>query len=267
MRGGAAGLLVPAVASEAAHLTVAERETVLSLAIEQSAGTVPVIAGISAETAAESARLGEGAQRAGANAVLAAVPARFYQRLDEVPRFFRAIHDAVELPLIIQDLQFNGPGLPVALIAELAGCLERLRGVKIETVPAGPKYTAVRSALGPGFFICGGWAVPQMIEALDRGVDAMIPEASMVPVYQRIDALYREGCRDEALSLFRQLLPVLSFSNQDLRTSIAFFKRLLVRLGVFETAVMRESGFEWDEFNSRTAGELIGLYLSIEAGL
>lgn len=264
---GASGLLVPAVASEVKHLGTSERDSLLALAIEHAAGRVPVIAGISAETAAESARLGAAAQSAGANAMLAAVPDRFYQRIDDVPGFFRAIHDAADLPLIIQDLQWNGPGLPVSMIAELASQLPRLRGIKIETVPAGPKYSAVREALGRGFFICGGWAVPQMIEALDRGVDAMIPEASMVPVYARIDALYREGDRAGAVELFRRLLPVLAFSNQDLRTSIAFFKRLLVRLGIFETALMRDPGFEWDAFNQRIADELIDLYLEIEASL
>lgn len=267
VEGGASGLLVPAVASEAKHLAPAERDSLIAIAVEVSAGRVPVVAGISAETAAEASKLGAAAQLAGAAAVLAAVPERLYLRLDEVPGFFRAIHDSVDLPLLIQDLQWNGTGLPVPLIASLAANLERLRGIKIETVPAGPKYTAAREALGPAFFICGGWAVPQMIEALDRGVDAMIPEASMVPVYARIDELHRSGDRSSALALFRRMLPILAFSNQDLRTSIAFFKRLLLRLGVFETAAMREPGFAWDAFNLRVADELIGLYLEIEAEL
>jgi 4-hydroxy-tetrahydrodipicolinate synthase len=38
-----------------------------------------------------------------------------------------------------------------------------------------------------GFYIAGGWAVTQMIEALDRGIDAIIPESSMARVYTAID--------------------------------------------------------------------------------
>jgi 4-hydroxy-tetrahydrodipicolinate synthase len=267
LAGCAAGLLVPGAASEVKHLSPSERELLLSLVLDVAGGRVPVIAGTSSESSAESARLARAAQAGGAGAILCAVPERLYLRPGDVEGFFRPIHDSVDLPLIIQDLQWSGPGLPLPVIVDLAARLPRLRGIKIETVPAGPKYSAVRQALGPAFFICGGWAVPQMIEALDRGVDAMVPEASMVPVYARIDALYRQGDRPAASALFRRLLPVLAFSNQDLPTSIAFFKRLLVRLGVFRSARMRGSDACWDAFNSRVADELIGLYLDLEASL
>ena len=46
--------------------------------------------------------------------------------------------------------------------------------------------------------------------------------------------------------------------------SIAFFKRLLVRKGIFRTAVMRRPWSSWDDFNTRIADELIELYLELE---
>jgi 4-hydroxy-tetrahydrodipicolinate synthase len=170
----------------------------------------------------------------------------------------------VDLPLVIQDLEWSGPGLSIGTIRELAGRIPSLIGIKVETVPAGPKYTQVREALGPGVWIAGGWAAPQMIEALDRGVDAMIPECSMVRVYARVFELHRSGARDEAVRLFRGLLPVLAFANQEIRTSIAFFKRLLVRKGLFAGETMRGEAFEWDEYNTRVAEELLQHYLELE---
>jgi 4-hydroxy-tetrahydrodipicolinate synthase len=65
--------------------------------------------------------------------------------------------------------------------------------------------------------------------------------------------------------LFRRLLPVLAFTNQEIATSIAFFKRLLVRRGVFAHETMRDPGFTWDDHNTRIADELIDLYLQLEA--
>lgn len=103
-----------------------------------------------------------------------------------------------------------------------------------------------------------------MIEALDRGVDAMIPECSMVAVYSRVFGLHRAGMRQPATALFHRLLPILAFSNQDLRTSIAFFKRLLCRKGIFASEAMRGKPFPWDPYNTRVAGELIGHYLELE---
>jgi hypothetical protein len=93
--------------------------------------------------------------------------------------------------------------------------------------------------------------VTQLIEALDRGVDAMIPEASMVGVYHAIFAAHRAGRRDEALRLFRLLLPVIAYTNQEIVTAIAFFKRLLVRKGIFQTETLRWPGVRWDSYNTR----------------
>jgi 4-hydroxy-tetrahydrodipicolinate synthase len=81
----------------------------------------------------------------------------------------------------------------------------------------------------------------------------------------RIASLHRTGQRDAALRLFRELLPVLTYTNQEIRTSIAFFKELLVRKGIFRTATMRGTPFAWDQYNRRIAEELIDLYLVLEA--
>lgn len=267
VEGGAVGLLAPAVASEVAFLTDAERATVVRAVVRAARGRVPVVAGGSADDPAVCRRLGRLAARAGAAAWLVAVPERLYRRPRQVVPFFRSATRGVALPLIVQDLDWTGPGLPVAVLAALREAVPAVAGFKIETVPAGPKYTAVREALGPDVYLCGGWAVTQMIEALDRGVDGMVPEASMVPVYARIAALHAAGARPRAVALFRRLLPVLAFTNQEIRLSIAFFKALLVRKGTFRTEAMRWPGFAWDRYNRRIAEELIEHYLAVEASV
>ncbi|MBI5280526.1 MAG: dihydrodipicolinate synthase family protein [Candidatus Solibacter usitatus] len=263
---GANGFLAPAVASEVGALTAAERERILEIVLAGAAGRIPVLAGASSADWMECVRHGRAAAAQGASAYLVAVPGEIYGAPERAVEWFANIAARVDLPLIVQDLEWNGGGLPVALIAEMAEKIPTLAGVKIETVPAGPKYTQVREAVGRGFFIAGGWAVPQMIEALDRGVDALMPECSMIPVYARIYRLYGSGERAAALALFRRLLPVLAYSNQELRTSIAFFKRLLVRKGIFKTGAMRGQPFMWDAHNERIAEELIDLYLDLERG-
>jgi 4-hydroxy-tetrahydrodipicolinate synthase len=263
---GACGFLVPAVASEVSFLTPGERLRILGLVIQVVSGRVPILAGCSSDDAGECVRLGLAARDMGAAAFLAAVPQACYRDPGAVLPFFESIASGIDFPLVVQDLEWSGPGLSLSTIEQLAARIPTLVGLKVETVPAGPKYTAVRRALGPGFFIAGGWAAPQMIEALDRGVDAMIPECSMVAVYDAVFRLHQAGARDEAVRLFRALLPVLAFSNQEIRTSIAFFKRLLVRKGIFAGGQMRGEPFAWDEFNARIADELIEHYLDLEAG-
>ena len=262
---GANGLLAPAVASEVARLSVTERETVLGEISTAAAGRVPLIVGASSESAAECRHFARWAAEHGAAAYLVAVPQALYRQPEAILPFFQEISAGIELPLIVQDFEMNGPGLTLAVIDELHQAVPGMAGIKVETVPAGPKYTAVRNAFGPDFFIAGGWAVQQFIEALDRGVDAMVPESSMVRVYAAIHRGYLAGRREQARELFNALLPVLAFTNQELATSIAFFKRLLVRKGIFTTGHMRLPGFVWDKYNARIADELIEHYLALES--
>ncbi len=240
---GVGGFVAPAVASEVESLSKTEREQVVRLIVEACAGRVPLIVGGSSSQIEVCADYGRIALAHGAAALLVAVPAGLYGEPGRVVAFFESLAARVDVPIVVQDLQWNGPGLEVACIAELAARIPNFAGIKIETVPAGPKYSLVREGLGEDFYIAGGWAVPQMIEALDRGVDALMPECSMVPVYVRIASLHRAGQREAALCLFRELLPVLTYTNQEIRTSIAFFKELLVRKGIVRTAAMQGHAF------------------------
>ncbi|MCA9039235.1 MAG: dihydrodipicolinate synthase family protein [Planctomycetaceae bacterium] len=262
---GVNGFLVPAVASEVAYLSKEERFEIVRLVALVTANRVPIIVGASANEVAECQQYAPLAKEIDAAAWLIAVPAKLYPQPDQLVPFFTEVASATETPLIIQDLEWSGPGLTLDQITELKESLPTLIGIKIETVPAGPKYTLVREQFGEDFFISGGWAVPQWIEALDRGVDAMIPESAMIPIYAPILRDYQTGNRDQALSQFRKMLPILTFTNQEIGLSIAFFKRLLVRRGIFREETRRQPGFTWDEYNSRIAEELIELYLELEA--
>jgi len=265
LRGGASGFLAPVVASEVEFLTRQERDEVIRIVSGEIAGRVPFIVGASSDDPDECRHFASLAKQARATAWLVAVPQALYHRTEELPDFFQSITAGISLPLIVQDLQWNGPGLKLSTLERLKDAVPSLAGIKIETIPAGPKYTAVRRALGDDFFIAGGWAIPQMIEALDRGVDALVPESSMVAVYSAILKAHASGDRTKALGLFRRLVPVLTFTNQELGLSIAFFKRLLARQGIFRTEVMRQPWAGWDEFNLRIADELIDLYLAMAA--
>jgi len=261
------GFLVPAVASEVAYLKQTEREELVIWIAQQVGGRVPLIIGASSEKVKACRYFGQLAKRVDAEAYLVAVPNAPYGALDEIVPFFQNVSDGIELPLIIQDLEFNGPGLNMRAIEALRGVLPTLLGMKIETIPAGPKYTAIRQAFGKDFFVAGGWAIMQMIEALDRGVDAMIPESSMVKVYSKIFRYFVDDQRVQSLQLFRRLLPILTFSNQDLGTSIAFFKRLLVKKGIFQNATVRNPDCALDSYQLRVADELINYYLDLEKAI
>ena len=238
IQGGVNGLTAPLVASEVQALTQEERAQIVTLAAGTIAGRVPFIVGASSEDPEVCRFFANLAEKVSATGYLVAVPNALYGRTDDLLAYFRSIAAASSAPLVIQDLQWNGPGLDLDTMRRLRDELPTLVGLKIETVPAGAKYTLVREAFGPDFYISGGWAVPQLIEALDRGVDAMIPECALTPVYAAIYRAYASGNRDEAIRIFRELVPVLVFSNQELYHSIAFFTGTATSLRASVTALL-----------------------------
>jgi 4-hydroxy-tetrahydrodipicolinate synthase len=253
LEAGVAGFLVPAMASEVDKLSSAERRQVVEAVLEENGGRVPVIGGASAVTGEERIRNAAALIEVGCDGILASIP--FY---DEV-QYEREVRELDALKpgfLMLQDWDFQGYGLPVSLISRLFDEVASFRCLKVEVVPAGVKYSEALEATGGRLHVSGGWAVMQIIEALDRGVHAFMP-TGMHELYTRIYSLYRAGQREEARVLFEQLLPVLAFANQHLDISVHFFKRLLHRQGIYSTPRVRQPILPFDEVHERVAAELI----------
>jgi 4-hydroxy-tetrahydrodipicolinate synthase len=251
---GVAGLLAPAVASEAASLSVEERRTVVTEVTARAAGRVPVIAGATAPTPGESVATAALAVELGCAGVLVQLPP--LTDPDALVEALRPVCETgIEL-LVLQDLDWRGPGVPVGVLCELFERIDAFRCVKIEVVPAGPKYSAVLEATDGRLNVSGGWASTQLIEALDRGVHAFMPSAHHW-VYVEILRRYRAGRRAEAVALFERLLPILAFCTQHVDVSIQFQKLLAVRQGIFRNARMRSPTVAFDRHHRRVAEELL----------
>jgi 4-hydroxy-tetrahydrodipicolinate synthase len=133
-------------------------------------------------------------------------------------------------------------------------------------VPAGAKYSELLAATAGRLHVSGGWAVMQMIEALDRGVHAFMP-TGLHAIYARIYQLHRAGQRQAARDLFEKVLPILAFANQHLDISIHFFKRLLWAQGIYPTTTVRQPSLPFDETHARVAQELIARACALEAAI
>ncbi|MCC7208750.1 MAG: dihydrodipicolinate synthase family protein [Anaerolineae bacterium] len=256
---GVAGFLVPALASEVYKLSANERMRMVRATLDAAGGRVPVIGGATAGSPDERLAAARELVALGCDAILAAIP---YTDAADYTRQVEALARLEPPLLMLQDWDAAGAGLPLALIGDLFERFEAFRSIKIEVVPAGVKYTQALEATGGRLHVAGGWAVTQMIEALDRGVHALMP-TGLHPVYVRIFRLYQQGDREGAAALFRRLVPVLAFSNQHLDISIHFFKRLLHRQGIYPTARVRQPITPFDSYHARIADELIDYALDL----
>lgn len=92
---------------EVATLDDGERARLFEVVVDQTAGRVPVVANIGSLTAPRAIRLGQAAERAGADVVMLITP--FYEQLsqDETARFIRQVAGGVDLPIML----YNNPSV------------------------------------------------------------------------------------------------------------------------------------------------------------
>src|SRR5512137_1265678 len=110
---GTAGIVIVGTTGESPTVDVDEHCLLIKTAVEQAAGRVPVIAGTGANSTREAIELTAFAKRAGAQSALSVVPYYNKPTQEGLYRHFRAIAEAVDLPLIL----YNVPGRTVADMA------------------------------------------------------------------------------------------------------------------------------------------------------
>ncbi|MBS1198656.1 MAG: 4-hydroxy-tetrahydrodipicolinate synthase [Proteobacteria bacterium] len=110
VREGTDGIVVVGTTGESPTVNVEEHCTLIRTAVEHAAGRIPVIAGTGANATAEAIELARCAKSVGAVAGLSVVPYYNKPTQEGLYRHFRAIAEAVDLPLIL----YNVPGRTVA---------------------------------------------------------------------------------------------------------------------------------------------------------
>jgi len=263
MKAGVAGFLVPAMASEVYKLSDIERIKMVEAVLDEVKNKVPVIVGAGETELTRNIKLLRSYVDLGCRNVLFQIP---YQNDIQFKAHFMELAEIDVDMIMLQDWNASGYGLSDELICDLFENIGNFRCLKIETIPAGIKYSRILSLTEGRLNISGGWAVTQMIEGLKRGVHAFMP-TGMHWVYAEIYRLWILGKEDEATNLFRKILPVLAFSNQHLDISIHFFKRLLNRQGIYPTANVRDPILPFDHIHQQIADKLIDSVIELESEL
>jgi dihydrodipicolinate synthase/N-acetylneuraminate lyase len=253
---GVAAIVTPAVASEVDKLSLAERERVVVETVRAAAGKVPIVGGVLGDNGAEAARLAEAVMKAGCQAVMCRAPGHILDDADKLLAYFMTIASAGMERLIIQDLSFRGGGLDIALILKLYNRLPAFRDIKVEVDMTNYKATQLLEATGGQLHVWSGWALLQMLEALDRGVRTFCPSAFHKPFVQ-ISRAYFAGDRPKAIELFDAILPYLAWSRQNSDINLQLLKRFCVQQGIINSSKMREPVHPFDRNHEAYAGELI----------
>ncbi len=260
LRAGVSGFLVPAMASEVPKLSLFEKLKIVETVLKTVNDKVPVFVGTGGGTVDDAIQAISIYQGLGAKNFLVQLP---YENEQQFKDDFKRIADTNPGVIMLQDWDETGYGLKDELIVELFNDVPAFRCIKVETVPAGPKYSRILELTGGKLNVSGGWAVTEMIDGLKRGVHAFMP-TGMHWIYTEIYSLFEKGEEDKARELFMEIEPVLAFSNQNLDTSIHFFKRLLWKQGIFATPEVRKPIAPFNENDIVTADEHIKKVMELE---
>jgi 4-hydroxy-tetrahydrodipicolinate synthase len=118
---GVHGLTPLGSTGEFAYLSREQRLRTVEITIEAAAGRVPVVPGVGATSTADAVAQARAYQKAGAAGILAILEAYFPLKDAQVEGYFRAIADAVDLPVVLYtNPNFQRSDLALDVIERLA---------------------------------------------------------------------------------------------------------------------------------------------------
>jgi 4-hydroxy-tetrahydrodipicolinate synthase len=208
IRSGTHGLVPVGTTGESPTVSHDEHNRVVELCVKQTAGRVPVIAGAGSNSTAEAIELVRHAKAVGAQAALVVTP--YYNKPTQEGLFqhYRAINDAVALPIIIYNIPPRSViDMSVATMARLFA-LPNIVGVKDATANLA-RVSQQRAAMGPEFNQLSGEDATALGYMAHGGHGCISVTANVAP---RLCAEFQNACLAgdyaKALELQDRLMPL-----------------------------------------------------------
>jgi 4-hydroxy-tetrahydrodipicolinate synthase len=245
---GSNGLTALGVTGEVARLEEAERARVLEIFVHQAAGRVPIIAGTSAEGTRTCISYSRQAKSIGAAAVMVSPPRMAKLNSRAVVAHFKALADAVDLPIIVQDYPpITGFAMEPALLARIAKEIPSARTIKLEDPPT-PFKTAriLEASAGTAVQIFGGLGGVFLLEELIAGATGAMTGFAFPEILVRIMQHWQAGEQDAAADVFYRAVPLMRFEFQE-GIGMAIRKTVLQRRGALASAATRAPAGGLDE--------------------
>jgi 4-hydroxy-tetrahydrodipicolinate synthase len=226
-----------ALGSEIFTFTEAERDRVVSIVVDQTRDRVPVVVNTGAISTNLAVYYSRRAYELGAAALMVTSPAAGFA-LEAITGHFKAISDAVPLPIVIQDTPTTPASAPS--IRAIGEACEQVAYAKVESMPAALQvHRAVRAA-GDVVEIFGGAGGGQFLPELRRGSVGTMPFPTTPVEFVEIWDRWRVGDASGAQEVFdTRVAPLLNIQVSALGGYHQAHKEALRRQGVIRTAFVR----------------------------
>jgi 4-hydroxy-tetrahydrodipicolinate synthase len=205
IKAGVHGVTPLGSTGEFAYLSREQRTTVVTATVEATAKRVPVIAGVASTSTADAVAQAKSYQALGADGILAILEAYFPVKDAQVEAYFRAIADAVDIPVVIYtNPNFQRSDLTLDVIARLAEH-PRIQYIKDASNNTG-RLLSIINRCGDKMKVFAASAHIPAAVMLIGGVGWMAGPACIVPRESvKLYDLCKAGRWDEAVELQRKL--------------------------------------------------------------
>lgn len=245
---GAHGVNVLGASGEASRLSERERLAVVETVTREIAGRVSVVVDTSADGVRLCVELSRQAKALGATAVMISPPRAPRLGSESVVNHYRAIAEAVDLPIVVQDAPAQcGITMDAGLLVRIAREVPAARTIKLADPPTPVKIARILAAAGETHIdVLGGLGGQFLIEDLLAGAAGVIAGMAYPEALVDVLRLYRAGDVDGAAAIFYQFVPLMRFEHQE-GIGLAVRKEILRRRGVLTDASTRAPGLVLDE--------------------
>lgn len=263
IEGGAAAVCGPGYGGEFYKLSDKERYHWVDVLVDQTRKRVPAIAATSSGSTQSTIEFSQYAEKVGADCLMINAPRTCPLPASEMIAFYSRICDSVNIPIMLQDADFTGSGLPAKIFVELAKQHPNFMFAKLEVLLPGTKSAEIIEQSKGQVQIIYGLGGIAMMDGLAHGASAVMPGAAALDIYVRVYELYKQGQKEEAKALFYQLVPYLSFAMQHLEVAVHMEKRVLTRRGVLPNTRMRQPTMTLDATYQQQMDDLVGSVVAL----
>ena len=229
---GAQGIAILGLITEVSALTPDERRHLVEWAVSDIAGRVPLLATIAGRDGAETQRLAQDAEAAGANALIIQPPLGARPTEADLSSFYSSVMSTLSIPVGIQNApEYLGVGLSPNAIRALAQRHKQFQIMKGE----GPVSVVKQyiETLSPDIAIFNGRGGLELPDNLRVGCKGLVPAPDCADYQIAVFNALMKGNDAEADRLYREILPYIVFAMQSLDVAIAYGKRMFAhRVGI-----------------------------------
>jgi 2-keto-3-deoxy-L-arabinonate dehydratase len=239
---GASGIATGMV-SEILRLTAEERLELTEKLVQFSSGRGAVVMSVGGESIRQAVLYARRAETAGCDGVMAIVPISTALPSEQVLAYYRAIADAISIPVIVQDASsYVGKAISLEVYVEL---LNQYGPEKIlfkpEAAPIGPNLSALRDASDGRARVLEGSGGILLVDSYRRGIVGTMPGMEFL---EGIVTLWHALERGDDAAIYRLYFPICALVALQLQAGLDGFlaveKYILHKQGLFTTDRRRE---------------------------